>query len=60
MIACENDGPVGTVDFVFPGEGDAEPTVARDRRPASRGSACFARFAVKFGLDYERPSNKVA
>ena len=31
MIAYENDSPVGTVDFVYPDEGETEPTTTRDR-----------------------------
>ncbi len=35
MIAYENEGPVATVDFAYPDEGDAEPVVTRDRSNAT-------------------------
>jgi hypothetical protein len=31
IAAYENDVPVQTVDFEYPDEGDAEPTVTTDR-----------------------------
>jgi hypothetical protein len=48
MIAYENDAPVGTVDFVYPDDGDAEPTTTRDRWKAATPlhEKCRQRFAV--------------
>lgn len=47
MIAYENDVPVGTVDFVFPDEGEDEPTTTRDKWTATPvHEKCRQRFAV--------------
>ena len=47
MIAYENDVPVGAVDFVFPDEGEDEPTTTRDRwNTVPLHEKCRQRFAA--------------
>jgi hypothetical protein len=56
IAAYENDVPVQTVDFQYPDEGDAEPTVTRDRwsgKPLHE--KCLQRFAAVRDRDAALP-----